>query len=100
VLLGAQAGDAKNASLACTVGVVVEHNNLTGMDEMGARVAGDYLCAAVNNQILFNKIENWGQLDKGDGGDTTDSGCVYLYGHWYSPGNNFSYNYCISRNAS
>ena len=100
VLLGAQAGDARNGSLGCTVGVVVAHNNITGTDEMGARVATDYLCASAQNQVVFNKIENWGQLDKGRGGDTTDSGCLYLYGHWMSPGNNFSYNYCASRNAS
>ena len=100
ILLGAQDGGAANASVACTVGVVVEHNNISGTDEMGARVSNDYLCAAALNQVVFNKIENWGQLAQDKGGDSRDSGCLYLYGHWYSPGNNFSFNYCVCRNAS
>ena len=52
------------------------------------------------NQIVFNKVADWGQLNASAGGDRADSGCLYSYGHWMSPGNNFSFNACISRNAS
>jgi hypothetical protein len=100
VLLGAQGGDAPVAALGCTTGVVVRNNNLTGIDQMGIRVATDYDCASALNQVLLNKVENWGQLSAKAGGDTSDSGCLYQYGHWHAPGNNFSFNFCASRNAS
>lgn len=98
VMLGAQ--DGAPGPLLCTVGVIVRNNNLSGIDEMGARVANNAHCSCVLNQIVFNKIEDWGQLPQVDGGDTTDSGCLYQYGHWYSPGNNWSFNYCHSNNRS
>ncbi len=89
-----------DAAAQCTVGVVVRNNNLTGIDEMGIRVNNDNHCPSVLNVVELNKIEHWGQLNKTAGGDTTDSGCLYVYGHWYGPGNILRYNFCISSNAS
>jgi hypothetical protein len=68
-LLGAQSGDASVPALGCCVGVTVAHNNFSGIDQMGIRVATDYECASTLNQVVFNKVENWGQLSKARGGD-------------------------------
>lgn len=78
VLIGAQDGAGGNN--ACAVGVVVRNNELSGIDEMGARVSTDTLCANVLNQVVLNKIKDWGQLNASAGGDRTDSGCLYSYG--------------------
>lgn len=97
VLLGAQSGappDTPNGG--CTVGVVVRNNNVKGVDEMGIRVATDVPCSTVLNNVSYNSISDWGQGSKTEGGDGADSGCLYVYGHWYSPGNLFEANFCNS----
>lgn len=98
VMIGA--ADGQGGNNACATGVIVRNNNITGVDEMGMRVSSDQLCANALNQLVLNKVQDWGQAPKSEGGDTTDSGCLYAYGHWYSPGNNFSFNLCISTNAT
>ena len=102
VLVGAQDGAAAPPppNGGCVVGAVVRNNNISGVDEMGIRVSTDNLCANVLNSIRYNAVRDWGQANKSVGGDGTDSGCLYVYGHWYSPGNNFTANSCLSTNAS
>jgi hypothetical protein len=80
VLVGAADGDkpAMAVNGGCTVGVVVRNNNLTGIDQMGIRVMNDLACASVLNQVVYNVVKDWGQLAKASGGDTTDSGCLYV----------------------
>lgn len=84
----------------CTVGVVIRNNDVRGVDEMAIRINNDNYGSCVNNLITLNRVADWGQLPKAEGGDTTDSGCLYVYGHWFSPGNVLLYNECISTNAS
>lgn len=84
----------------CTVGVIVRNNDVRGVDEMGIRVNNDNYGSCVNNVVTLNRVTDWGQLAASEGGDTTDSGCLYLYGHWFSPGNVVLYNECVSTNAS
>lgn len=101
VLLGAQGGappDTPNGG--CTVGVVVRNNNVIGVDEMGIRVATDALCATALNNVSYNRISDWGQGSKANGGDGADSGCLYVYGHWHAPGNLFEANFCNSTTNS
>lgn len=101
VLLGAIDGSPHGMpNGGCVVGVVVHNNNISSTDEMGIRISNDLSCANVLNQVVFNKIVDWGQLSNKQGGDAQDSGCLYTYGHWFSPGNNVSFNLCISTNAS
>lgn len=98
VLIGA--ADGQGGASPCATGVIVRNNDLAGIDEMGIRVSSDTLCANPINQLVLNRVRDWGQASAKEGGDRADSGCLYSYGHWYSPGNNFSYNMCISSNAS
>ena len=102
VLLGAQDGETHKplGNGGCVVGAVVRNNDISGVDEMGIRVANDLPCACANNQVVYNKVADWGQGSKGAGGDGADSGCLYVYGHWYSPGNNFSFNACNTTDTS
>ena len=102
VLLGAQDGEAHRplANGGCVVGAVVRNNDISGVDEMGIRVANNFPCACANNQVVYNRVSNWGQGSRAAGSDCADSGCLYVYGHWYSPGNNFSFNACNTTNAS
>lgn len=80
ILVGAADGDAAGAAVndGCTVGVVVRNNNVAGVDQMAIRVMNDLNCASVLNQIVFNDVRDWGQLSRANGGDTTDSGCLYV----------------------
>ena len=101
VMLGAQDGSsAGQANGGCTVGVIVRNNDVRDIDQMGMRVSNDALCSNVLNELFFNRVSDWGQLSRADGGDSTDCGCLYVYGHWYGPGNNFSFNECIVTNSS
>jgi hypothetical protein len=101
VLLGAQGGASPNTpNGGCTVGVLVRNNNVQGVDEMGIRVATDVACSTVLNNVSYNRISDWGQGSKSNGGDGSDSGCLYVYGHWYSPGNIFEANFCNSTSNS
>ena len=97
ILLGAQSGAPSNTTNGgCTVGVVVRNNNVQGVDEMGIRVATDVPCSTVLNNVSYNRVSDWGQGSRANGGDGADSGCLYVYGHWYSPGNVFEANFCNS----
>eukprot|EP01043_Picozoa_sp_COSAG02_P103434 COSAG02_NODE_39445_length_417_cov_0.663522_1_plen_69_part_10 len=49
---------------------------------------------------MFNSVREWGQGGQSYGHNgSTDAGCMYMYGHWYSPGNNFSFNYCLQTSS-
>jgi hypothetical protein len=83
----------------CTVGVVVRNNNISRVDSFGMRVSNDNYYPCVNNQLVFNRVTEWGQGGHSYGHNgSTDASCMYMYGHWYSPGNNFSFNYCLQTN--
>ena len=82
-------------------------------------VSNYYYYPCVNNQVIFNRVQDWGQLSAAGGGDTTDTALFArrdngsrqrkspvlpplppdMYGHWYSPGNTFSFNYALCTNA-
>jgi hypothetical protein len=73
VLLGAQDGaPAGQPNGGCTVGAVVRNNDVRGVDEMGIRVANDVECAAALNNVSYNRIAEWGQGSKANGGDGAD----------------------------
>lgn len=104
VLLGGPEGSAQ-----CTVGVIVEHNFVHSIDEMGIRgglcggleshcpctlvtpcrlrcplprgaVSNNNYYPCVNNQVVFNRVQDWGQLPASGGGDNTDSGALCACG--------------------
>lgn len=88
------------AAKVCTVGVVVRNNNISRVDSFGMRVSNDNYYPCVNNQLVFNSVREWGQGGHSYGHNgSTDAGCMYMYGHWYSPGNNFSFNYCLQTSS-
>jgi hypothetical protein len=96
VLLGGAEGSGQ-----VTVGVLVRNNEVRGVDEMGIRINNDNYGPSILNNVTLNRIVDWGQLPGGAaGGDNTDSGCLYVYGHWFGPGNALTYNDCLSTNAS
>eukprot|EP01043_Picozoa_sp_COSAG02_P019321 COSAG02_NODE_925_length_15858_cov_4.267276_14_plen_758_part_00 len=88
------------AAKVCTVGVVVRNNNISRVDSFGMRVSNDNYYPCVNNQLVFNRVKEWGQGGQSYGHNgSTDASCMYMYGHWYSPGNNFSFNYCLQTSS-
>lgn len=83
-----------------TVGVLIRNNLVQNVDEMGIRINNDNYGASILNIVTLNRIINWGMLASSEGGDSRDSGCIYLYGHWYGPGNVVSFNDCLVTNSS
>ena len=95
ILLGGNEG-----SDQVTVGVMVKNNLVENIDQMGIRINNDNYGASILNTITLNRIINWGMLPASEGGDNRDCGCIYLYGHWFGPGNQILYNDCLVTNTS
>jgi hypothetical protein len=111
--------------LGCTNGVSVEHNHISRIYSWGVRINNNEYCPSILNSVRLNRIEQWGvgpSTAWSNGGDIPGGGgsgdavagpdatlvvkphsqeygegaCMYVYGHWFSPGNLFEYNHCHS----